>query len=513
MSPRLLAAIDVGTNSFHMIVARVSSTGAIEVVTREKEVVRLGRGGGDMKQLDPEAMERGLAALKRMRQIADGANAPLRAVATSAVREAANAKLFLHRARTEAGVEIEVVSGVEEARLIHLGVLQALPVFSRRILVCDIGGGSTELVVAQGGEPVLLRSLKMGAVRLTDRFFAAGTMSPVSRAACNDFVASALAPMRRLVAQHGFDTMIVSSGTAEAMTRLAWSLDGGRNQRSVNGIETSAASLRKAVELIIRTPANERANLPGIDTKRAEIIAAGALILDGVVTAMEARSITFSEYALREGILIDTIGRTEGEAMHHLRDVSLRGVRHLMQACDDEPTHAEQVAQLAVGLFDETQLIHGLTPTSREYLEAAGLLANVGLFIGHSRHHLHSYYIIRNAETLSGFTDHEIEIIALIARYHRKGAPKFSHAEFAQLDAADGNMVRLLAGLLRIAIGLDRRHDGRVRSVSVSRLGEGLHITPVVDDGVDTSLEVYAASERTSLLAAALDRKITVGTN
>ncbi|MEW5935768.1 MAG: exopolyphosphatase, partial [Bacillota bacterium] len=168
----VLAAVDIGTNSVHMVVARVDHEGRIEVLAREKEMVRLGRSGGDMKELAPDAIDRGVAALQRCKRVAEAHGAALAAVATSAVREAENRRVFLDRALEEAGVVVEVISGFEEARLIHLGVLQALSVYDQRVLLCDIGGGSTEVLLGQRGEALASRSFRLGAIRLTERFLA-----------------------------------------------------------------------------------------------------------------------------------------------------------------------------------------------------------------------------------------------------------------------------------------------------------------------------------------------------
>src|SRR5262245_483578 len=222
-----LAAIDVGTNSIHLVVARVvSGGGPFEIVAREKEMVRLGSGGGDMKRLSPDAIERGVATLLRFKQIADISGAPVRAVATSAVREAENHDEFVRRARHEAGVEIEVISGIEEARLIHLGVLQSLPVFDRRLLLCDIGGGSTELLIGQRGEVLASRSLKLGAVRLTTRFFPGERVHPGAVSACRTFVRSVLRAFTKEIETHGYEVAVGSSGTILALTAMARAEDG-----------------------------------------------------------------------------------------------------------------------------------------------------------------------------------------------------------------------------------------------------------------------------------------------
>ena len=226
-----LAAIDVGTNSFHLVVARVTGEDRFEVVTSEKEMVRLGTGSGDMKRLTPEAIQRGVDTLRRMKQIADIDGAPVRAVATSAVREAENHDEFVTRAREEAGVEVEVISGVEEARLIHLGVLQAVPVFDQRLLLCDIGGGSTEVLVGEQGQVLTARSFKLGAVRLTNRFFPGDRLHPSAVSSCRTYIRSTLSPYAREVASHGFEVAIGSSGTIQAVAAIAQATTGAERPR------------------------------------------------------------------------------------------------------------------------------------------------------------------------------------------------------------------------------------------------------------------------------------------
>jgi exopolyphosphatase/guanosine-5'-triphosphate,3'-diphosphate pyrophosphatase len=498
-----LAALDLGTNSFHLVVARLVGDDGFEVLTREKEMVRLGHGGGEMKEISPESMSRAVAALKRMRQIADSAGAPIRAVATSATREASNAADFLAAAH-EAGVDVEVISGVEEARLIHLGVLQAVPVFDQRLILVDIGGGSTEVLVGQSGDTLFARSFKLGAVRLTDRFFGGTRLHPSAVGSCRKYVRSMLTTVEREVADLGHDVAVASSGTAETIARMVHATTGRAELRTFNCFEFSAEELRTVVRALIDAPTiTARRRLPGLDPARADIILAGALILEGVADVFGIDGFTFSDYALREGVLLDTIHRQRGTEVHSLRDVARRSVRQLAARCDDDPQHSEHVARLALELFDATAGFHGIDDSCRPLLQAAALLANVGLVISHSKHHLHSYYVIRNSE-LVGFTDPEIELIALVARYHRKSAPKTSHPEFVKLDPADQRTVRVLAGVLRIAIGLDRSHDGRVESLAVEATSDGLTIEVSPRDGADIDLELYAASERTALLADTL---------
>ena len=491
------------------MVARARDT-SFEVVTREKELVRLGHGGGDMKQLSPDAVERGIAALHRLGRIAESQGATVRAVATSAVREAENAGEFLRRASTEAGIEIEVISGLEEARLIHLGVLQALPLFDERLLLVDIGGGSTEVLVGQRDDAIAARSFKLGAVRLTDRFFPDGTVTAKAVAACRDYVRSTLATFQREVRTIGFDAAVASSGTGEAVARMVNAARGDPEPRTYNCFEFSRGELDSVVDALAgKRTVSARSKLAGLDPARADIAVAGALVLQAVARTFRVKSFMFSDGALREGVLLDSIARLQGGELHHLRDVSRRAVQTLAERCDDDPVHSAHVAALAVQLFDATAELHGLGPDAREYLEAGALLANVGLVIAHSKHHLHAYYVIRNCE-LTGLTDSEIEIIALIARYHRKSAPKASHEHFARLSPDDQNLVRVLAGLLRVAIGLDRTHDGRVAEVRVRRRGRRIVVEARPAGPQDLDLEVYTANERTGLLAEVLSTRVEV---
>ena len=502
-----LAALDLGTNSFHMIVARRVGSG-FEIVTREKEMVRLGHGGGEMKHLEPEAMDRGVAALRRMKKIADIHGAPVRAVATSAVREAENAAEFLRAAKREARVDIDVVSGLEEARLIHLGVLQAVPVFDRRLLLVDIGGGSTEVLVGERGETLAVRSFKLGAVRLTDRFFPHGNVTPGAVIECRNYVRSALSPLVREVSELGFDVVVVSSGSAETVARMVHATTGNPELRTYNCFEFTNNELDSVVESLITKPtAASRRNLPGLDPGRADIAVAGALVLQGVASVFGITRFTLSDYALREGVLLDMMQRSSTQDVHPLLDVSRHAISQLAQRCDDDLVHSATVARLAAELFAKTRHLHGLNDSAADYLEAGALLANVGLVVSHSKHHLHSYYVIRNSE-LVGLSDREIEIISQIARYHRKSAPKTSHPEFARLASSDQHIVRVLAGLLRVTIGLDRSRDARVRSLDVAAATDHVAIEVGAKRGVDISLELYAAHERSGLLAEMLGTRI-----
>lgn len=519
------AAIDIGTNSFHMVVARGLSDGGFEVITTEKEMVRLGQGSGEMKQLASAAIDRGIDCLGRMAKVAATHGADITAVATSATREAENRQVFLDRALAETGIRVEVISGFEEARLIHLGVLQALPVYDRRLLVVDIGGGSTEFLMGQGSEVLSARSMKLGAIRLTERFFSEGNgegtvegskasarVAPRQVRRCSAHVAATLTALADELEGGGrHEVAVGSSGTIQAIAAMI-AASRGREIGDLNGFVFTADELATLVSTLVELTAEERHRVPGLDTRRADIIVGGALLLEGVFETFGIEEMIVSGYALREGVLYDRMAADRAQSARRLTDLRRSNALRLAHQLDPDAAHAETSARLALSLFDQTAELHGFGPEARELLELAAIVHNVGLFISHAAHHKHTYYVVRHSEQLTGFTERERELLALIARYHRRSHPKPRHEEYSALSTADQDLVRKLAGILRVAIGLDRSHRGLVGGVraEVGSGGSRLVVTPVAEAGTDLTLEVFSAQERAHLLAEALDLDIVV---
>lgn len=505
-----IAALDIGTNSFHMVVAKVVDQG-FEVIAREKESVRIGHGAGEMKELSPEAMDRGIDCLTRMQQVAASLNADIVAVATSAIREAKNKGEFIRRAKRESSIEIQVISGVEEARLIHLGALHAVGQPESTMFLCDIGGGSTEIVIGNHDEEMLARSFKLGAVRLTDRFFATDSLHPSAVGSCRAFVRSTLMVIQPDIAELGYDIAVASSGTAETVARIIHAQTGEPTPKTMNRFEFNRIQVSETVKALAScTTVEERQKTFGIDKSRAQIILAGAIILEAICDVYGVGTLMFSDYALREGVLIDTLRRRGLGPQSNDHDPALHSVRQLAERCDDRIEHSENVARIALQIFDQMQTTLDLDDDdSRRLLEAASLLANVGVVISHSKHHLHSYYVIRNSE-LVGLSDREIELIAQIARYHRKGEPKLDHPPFAALNEHDRHIVRSLAGVLRISVGLDRTHDGRVKKVAVNISEDDVVIEFSCNKKLETDLIEYAANDRKALLSDVLNKRLKI---
>lgn len=508
--PDRIAAIDLGTNSFRMLVAEARpGRSAFRVLARGKEMVRLGSGDPAMRRLAPDAMARGLASLRRFRQIAGRHGAVTRAVATSAVREASNRGEFLRRAEAEAGMRIEVASGDEEARLIYAGVLSALPAARRRrTLLVDIGGGSTEFLLGTAGRVDYANSLRMGAARLTGRFFRGGGLRARDVAACRAHVRGMLAPVARALRGRRFDLAVGTAGTVQCMARMALAFRGKRPSADLNGFAFTARELRRAVATLLSARTlRARARLPGVGTARADIAPAGALILEGAVEALGIASMTFSEGALREGIVAGWLETRRGGADPTAR-ARRESVGALAARADCETSHTRQVARLALRLFDQTRRLHCLGVADRELLWAAATLHDVGLFVSHVQHHRHAYYLIRNADLL-GYTEEEKEILANVARYHRKSHPKERHEGYAGLPRGGRERVRRLAAILRIADGLDRSHASRVADLLCASAGKILRIRLIpACRGDALELERWGAGLKKGLFEEVFRKKV-----
>lgn len=508
-SSDVVAAIDVGTNSVHMVVARVGRTG-FDVITTEKEVVRLGAGLDGDDEITPAAIERGVAALVRMSRIAEAHGARLRAVATSAVREAPNRDDFLTAVRGATGIDVEVISGGEEARLIHLGVSRSLDLRSGSVLTIDIGGGSTEFCVSVRGSLRIAQSLKMGAVRMTDSHLPGGVVTDQGVKKLRDKIRSTLAPLAHDISRIGFDRVVVSSGTNEALARMV-AATRETSPLSMNGFVFSAAELDDVTEEILdRVRPEQRVVLDGLESKRADIIAAGAVILREISRVLKVKTFEYSDYALREGVLVDTARRLDLMDADPV-DPGLESATRLAERCSVDLVHAGHVAHLAARIVRAVGRHYEVDPSLERLLRAAALLANTGNAIGHTRHHVHSYYIIRNAD-LVGFVDEEIEMVALTARYHRKGGPKESHDEFARLSSDRRHDVELMAAVLRIATALDRSYDQCIVDVKTSTRDGGLDLVVLHRGGSPEQVElnVEMASAAAAKLADYLGDEVRV---
>ena len=502
-----IAAIDIGTNSVHMIVVRVRSDLSFEIVDREKEMVRLGAGGLDGRALTDTAMQNGLQALSRFRRLADSHRVDeVIAAATSAVREAENGREFLDAVSASTGIRPKVISGTEEARLIHKAAVYGVDVGNDAAVVVDIGGGSVELTVGSAAGAILAHSLKIGVIRLAERF---GTGDPLPRReerAMARYVAEAIGEPIEQIKKHGFDRVIGTSGTILSLGGLA-SGDGRGAPEDLRNRKVQAKQLRRVRKELAALTLAERLRVPGLDPRRADLIVAGAVLFDTIVKALGADEVTLCDLSLREGLALDYIdrNRTTVARVEQYPDVRRRSVMELAERCNYSADHAGQVARLALSLFDQTASTHGLGPREREWLEYAALLHDIGVQISFTRHHKHSYYLIKNGD-LRGFEPEEVEVIALTTRYHRRGTPKKSHPGYGDLPGALRRTVRTLSALLRLAEGLDRSHEQSVGDVVLSQLDDAWFVR--LGARGDTELELWSAQRLAGPLEAVLGHPI-----
>jgi exopolyphosphatase/guanosine-5'-triphosphate,3'-diphosphate pyrophosphatase len=506
-----IAAIDLGTNSIHMVIAEAHDTRGFEVIDREREVVQIGRGSFHASRLRADSMRRALEALQRFVELARRLDVDqIVCTATAAVREAENGGEFLTQAYRVTGVTPRVIPPEEEGRLIYLAVKSALGLDDAPALIVDIGGGSMQLVIGTRERPLQTASVRLGALRLTE---IVRPKDPPTRGDLQRFerrirkgVKEALATIR----EHEIAAAYGSSGAIHALANVAHHAEHGEPVEHINGHRLGLEALRSITRKLQRMTIAERETLPGIDAKRAEIIIPGAMVLLHVLEALKLDGITLSDYGVREGLVIDYIASHAGaiRATGHIPDVRLRSVMHLMSKFEENPRHAEQVARLALDLFDRLEPEHGLDGKARELLNFAALLHDVGSVIGYDGHGEHSYYIIKNAK-LRGLTAAELEIIAIVARYHGKPRPKKLDAAYAGLSKRARRQVRWLAALLSIAESLDRSRYQLVRSIKALRRPERLLLR--VEARQDASLELWAARQRIDKLAREVGRPVGIG--
>ncbi|AFZ59093.1 Ppx/GppA family phosphatase [Anabaena cylindrica FACHB-243] len=470
----IIAAIDIGTNSLHMVIVRIEpALPAFTMIAKEKETVRLGDRNLETGELKPEVIKKAIACLGRFQELAKSLEAEsIIAVATSAVREAPNGQDFLHRVETEIGLTIDLISGQEEARRIYLGVLSGMEFNHQPHIIVDIGGGSTELILGDSQEPRSLTSTKVGAVRLTGELI---STDPISDIQFKYLQAYARGMLERSVEdvlsklQPGESPQLVgTSGTIETLATIHAKEKMGLVPSTLNGYQFSLQDLRTWVTRLRRMTNVERAAIAGMPDKRSEVILAGAIILQEAMTLLDVDTVTLCERSLREGVIVDWM-LTHGLIDNRLRyqgSIRQRNVLKIAKKYQINLEHSDRVAAFALSIFDQSQgKLHNWGKDERQLLWAAAILHNCGHYISHSSHHKHSYYLIRNGELL-GYNETEIEIIANLARYHRKSAPKKKHENYRNLlHKEHRQMVCQLSAILRLAVALDRRQIGAVSRV------------------------------------------------
>ncbi len=502
--PMRVACIDVGSNALRFVAAEFTAADQFRVVGQERAAVRLGHDVFLTGRLTESAMTAAVSALKsfweRMPELEVGV---YRAVATSAVRESSNGERFVQRVREQTGLELEVISGSEEARLVHAAVKRAVRLAGREWIVVDVGGGSVEVLLVDERTILWSESHTMGSVRLLEELSEAGEEPGRFRRLLEEYTAT----LRLPAAAHsrGPTGFIATGGNAETLALLA-------------GTAASAASgpgslpidaLRSIIERLSRLSYRQRVEELGLREDRADVILPAAMVYEHLAGLSGARVITVPGVGIKEGVLYDLVEAATTQRAHaDRRDQELAaallaiGRRYMF-----DEAHARQVARHSLALFDQLQELHGLDESARRTLQAAAWLHDIGAYISYKRHHKHSMYLITQAE-LPGFSAAQVGLTATVARYHRKSDPGPQHLEFAGLKPADQRRVLTLAAILRLADALDREHSERVLSVTVEVQGGKVLLR--LDGKGDLLLEKWALKRKSALFERVFERELRV---
>jgi exopolyphosphatase/guanosine-5'-triphosphate,3'-diphosphate pyrophosphatase len=505
-----MAAIDVGTNSIHMIVVETQRHG-YRVIDKEKEMVLLGRDSLEGRPLTDDAIERGVTALRKMAGIADRWKVrDVVAVATSAIREAPNRRKFLSAAEKAAGVKVRMISGEEEADYIYRAVRSAVDFHGGTAMSVDIGGGSVEIIVGTNDEVFFTRSEPVGALRMAQRFGLDRAADANAADKCRAHVRKTLKKTLAQASALGFDFTVGTSGTIVTLSELSaeTNTSGGGNGVASGLRWLSRARLGELIETLLPLSVEARSSRYGIDARRAETIVAGALVLEQIMDGVKVEQLRACSAALREGIVEYQLDRMREEKEKAPRgSVRRSSVMALSHRTAIERAHASHVAKLALRIFDQTQDLHMLRTGERELLEYAAMLHEAGMHVSYQGYHRHSYYLISHAG-LHGFTSDQVAIVANVARYHRKGPPAEEDLNFTQLSRAQQQVVQKLSAILRIADALDRGRRGTIRDVGVEVSEKKVVFKPRPRG--DAEVELEAADKYAKYFARVFERRVAI---
>ena len=504
-----VAAIDIGTNSIRRVVVESTDGRSFDVIDREETMIKLGAGLFATGRLTEEAFDAGIATMRRYGQLVDSLDVDhAEVVATTATREAENGTAFVDTIFEETGMLPRVISGCEEGALIHRAVRQALELGDRRVAVIDIGGGSVDVVVGDATHLYLSESLRLGVQRLLDlQDSRTGRLGEQHAHELLGYVERVAQDVTARVRSEQCSEVVGTSGTIRTLGECLLAEAGATDPKSVNAHRLEVLQIDRLAQRLCRMDEDERAKLPGIGHARADAIHLGGIVLVRLLRMLGAERITLSDASLREGVIVDILDRRAADipTHRHIADVRRRAVTDLARRYGRDDPRERHIASLALQLFDQTRRIHRLAEAERELLEFAALLHAVGKQIGFEKRNEHSAYVIRHAR-LRGFSDEEINLLSLVARYHREAKPSKRHVEYKRLRKDSRRKVAILAGILRIAVALDRGQSQQVRSLDV-RVNR-LEVTIFVRGPGELDLELGAARSKTMPLAEMFDRRI-----
>jgi exopolyphosphatase/guanosine-5'-triphosphate,3'-diphosphate pyrophosphatase len=501
--PLRVGGIDVGSNAIRFLAAEFTSPTEYTVLAEKRESVRLGHEVFLSGKLAREAMEAAVEAIGGFRvQMHELGIEHYRAVATSATRESRNGEEFVARVRRETGIDLEVITGTEEARLVYEAVRAQVPFGKKKWVLVDLGGGSVEVSLVDNTAILWSESHTMGSVRLLEELNVSGDEPGRFQRLLEEYAATLRIPV--IAKQMNPAGLIATGGNIEALARLI----GGEPGRG-KVARIPLAELRAAISKLSSLSVRQRMEQLGLREDRADVILPAAMVYERVASLVGAPEILVPAVGLKDGVLVDLIDDLTTHEAHEVRKEkqAVAGALALGKRYGFDEAHAGHVARLAGSLFDQLQKLHKLDTADRRMLLAAATLHDIGIFIGHKKHHKHSLYIISQSE-VPEFTQREIDIIANVARYHRKGVPAVHHDTFTRLASEDRERVVKLASILRIADALDREHLQAVRGVKASTSKSRL--TLELDGDGDLLLERWALRRKAGLFTDTFGLEVVV---
>jgi exopolyphosphatase/guanosine-5'-triphosphate,3'-diphosphate pyrophosphatase len=504
-----IGAIDMGSNSFHLLLVDAHPDGSFDTLLRDKEMLRLGEIVARLGTIPSDDVDRVVDTVSLFAGMAASVGATeLVACATSALREADNSGAIVDQVLEETGVHVEVISGRREARLIFSAIRESIALEPGPAVCFDLGGGSLEVMVGDNAGLLWSTSVHLGAARLAAQLISQDPPSASDLREIKSRVLEILEPVAADVASFEPKLMVGTSGTFLDLARMAAASRTGAVPQSVNQLVTTRRDLQAVHDRIVVATSPQRAKLTGLDARRVDQIAAGSQLL---VTAMKLfgfEELMVGEWALREGIVLDAIRRHEvAEWTNDAEAMRRASVLGLARRCNWDEGHATQVARLATTLFDQTLPLHHLGANDRALLEYAALLHDIGEHVAVDGHHNHTAYLIQHGK-LRGFSPEDIAILGTLGRFHRRSDPKPSFEPFGSLPPERKEATMRLLALLRLADGLDRGHNGTVDSLDVE-LGKN-RARLVVGSNGDMDLELWGLRRKRELFERLFERPLDI---
>jgi exopolyphosphatase/guanosine-5'-triphosphate,3'-diphosphate pyrophosphatase len=501
------AAVDIGSNSVRLKIARLTGR-RLREIHEDREVTRLGESVFRDGFLSPEAISNTVKVLRRFhRAVQKAGTDAVRVVATSALRDARNSRAFLEWVRSSTGWKVEIISGLEEARLIHLGIVAMTRVSASPALMMDLGGGSCELTISVDGHIRDTVSLPLGAVRLTNEFLRHDPPRKTETRQLRGFISREIERIAGRILRAKPKVVIATSGTAESLAAVCHGLYKTKGARAT---AVSSAQMRRIAKMLANVPLDKRRTLSGVGPKRAEIIVAGAVVYTELLERCHLLGFRYSPLGLRDGLLAQMTAEYDRGTRSHKQLESERwdSIRAAVAHYGVEMDHALKVRRSAMDLFSALKPVHRLPPEYQEWLSAAAMLYEVGDYVNRNGRHRHAQYIISHSEIL-GYSLQQRRIIAAIARYLGKSRPTSTDGPIRVLSSQDQECVPKAALLLRLARALDLGRSGSVRTARAKIIAGGVRLLLVPKPRASVDLELWAVEKEVGYFREIFGRELS----